>query len=302
MSALIDALRQKYKTPAAALSALGLDASLLQGRAGPGSVVGDEAPKPHEDTMKKPNRNSARAAALKASGIKIAQDATLDDLTLLLDKLEETEEPAEDAETITAPNGGAPEVKKPDPKIEAKTAKDEDPEDDMSMDDDPMTKVMAFLKGKLSDEDLAEVGKMCTAEPAMDEDDDTKEDVKAAVAEKDKKDMISKPAMDAAIDAAVAKVRAESVAVAEAREFVTPFVGKLPMALDTAEKVLRAAAIAMDAKDAKTVHASALKSVILAKAEAKARPNRETTVIAQDAATAKGFSSRYPEAAAIGRA
>ena len=49
---------------------------------------------------------------------------------------------------------------------------------------------------------------------------------------------------------------------AEAREFVRPYVGELPMALDSAEKIYRSAAEIMGIDDAKGIHASALKTVI----------------------------------------
>lgn len=69
-------------------------------------------------------------------------------------------------------------------------------------------------------------------------------------------------AMNAAVKAAGAAVEKKFRDIEEAREFAMPFVGKLPMGLDSAEKVLRATANALGIEDANTVHASALKTLI----------------------------------------
>ena len=73
---------------------------------------------------------------------------------------------------------------------------------------------------------------------------------------------ITQDDMNKAISSAVATAQKQARATAEAREFVAPYVGKLPLALDSAEKILRSAAKAMDIEDADTVHHSALKQLI----------------------------------------
>lgn len=101
----------------------------------------------------------------------------------------------------------------------------DDDEDGMGADadGDAMAKVMAFLKGKLSDEDMAELGAMVSpgasdAAPADDDDDDK-----------------DKPAMDAA---AVGRTIAE-MRVAE-RE-VAPHIGEVKIACDSAASIYRLA-------------------------------------------------------------
>jgi len=68
--------------------------------------------------------------------------------------------------------------------------------------------------------------------------------------------------MNENIERAVGTVQKKMLAVQEAREFVRPYVGELPMALDSAEKIYRSAAEIMGIDDAKGIHASALKTVI----------------------------------------
>ena len=76
------------------------------------------------------------------------------------------------------------------------------------------------------------------------------------------KGFVTEDAMNKAITVAVANANKAANATAEARAFVRPFVGELPLAHDSAEKVLRAAADAMGIEDAADVHPSALKTLI----------------------------------------
>lgn len=107
---------------------------------------------------------------------------------------------------------------------------EDDDEDGMGADadGDMMAKVMAFLKGKLSDEDMAEIGAMCSP-GAMDEEPDEGSPVKV----KDDKD--DKPAMDAKI---VGRTIAE-MRVAE-RE-VAQHIGEVKIACDSAAGIYRLA-------------------------------------------------------------
>ena len=74
--------------------------------------------------------------------------------------------------------------------------------------------------------------------------------------------VITQDELSKAVQAAVMSERKHNTATAEAREFVRPYVGELPLALDSAEKVYRAAAGALEIEDAATVHPSALKVLI----------------------------------------
>ena len=249
-------------------------------------------------------RKAGIVAGIKSAAAgKLAVDATLDDLNLLLDKLDDVvPEEAKDADPSSGMREGAE-------------------SDDMSADaGDPDE----FLKSKLSADDLASYQKMCAArdQKAKDaeldaaktqKDVDGKEKMPAQDADKDgkEKDMVSKPAMDAALAAerknsekAIAEVKTSVIKqmheAAEAREFVRPHVGALPIALDSAEAIHRAAAKVLGIPDAETVHASALRALITVATNAK--PAKESAKIAQDAASAKGFASRYPEASRIGHA
>lgn len=103
---------------------------------------------------------------------------------------------------------------------------DPDP-DKMTLDgDDAMSKVMAALKGMLSDDDMAKIASIAGGDPAMDEDD-----------EDDKKP----PAMDAA---AIRKAAREDMqAIRQAEREVEPHIGEV-QAMDSAADVYR---LALDA-------------------------------------------------------
>lgn len=93
------------------------------------------------------------------------------------------------------------------------------------------------------------------------------------------KDMVSKPAMDAAIDAAVKAVRATEAGIRSALAEVKPYVGELPatMAFDSASDVFRHALKMRGVEGYATMHADALPAVLkaLAPAGAKPAPNAE---------------------------
>jgi uncharacterized protein len=136
------------------------------------------------------------------------------------------------------------------------------------------------------------------------------EEEKKAKDEKDAKDM---KAMDQrlkdmeastakAIEAAVTKERQNARETAEAREFVRPYVGELPMALDSAEKVLRSAAQALNIEDADGIHHSALKTIIKMQPKPGTQGSSGDYVahLATDSAASKGFAERFPDASRIG--
>jgi 8-oxo-dGTP pyrophosphatase MutT (NUDIX family) len=124
---------------------------------------------------------------------------------------------------------------------------------------------------------------------------------------KDKKDsamdgkFVTLDEMNKAVEAAVSTANKQNAATAEARAFVRPYVGELSMALDSAEKVHRQAAVSLGIDGAATVHASALPTLIKALGrKAGAEHHESKRVTAHDAAIGEGTMDRWPEAARIG--
>ena len=116
------------------------------------------------------------------------------------------------------------------------------------------------------------------------------------------KKVITEDEMNKAIAAAVATERKIGLAAAEAREFVRPYVGEVSMALDSAEKIHRAAAVAMSIEDAETIPAAALKTVI--KLAGRTMEDADERRMAQDSAgdddsgeARSGFDERWGDSA-----
>lgn len=212
---------------------------------------------------------------------KLAADATLEDVTELLDALEEVDELE-----------GADAEPKVDPKDKVET-KAEDEEDD----DDKKRK--EFLKSKLSAEDMATYDSMPRAGKANDETPEEKE----AREKKEKEgatDMVTKPAMDAAIAQAVKDAtdtaNLNQRQIRDAERDVRVYVGELAMAHDSAESVYRTALGALGIK-LDGIHPSAFPAIL------KMQPvpgTKKTVTVAMDAAGEKSFNERYPDAARIG--
>ncbi len=217
------------------------------------------------------------AAAIKPH---LAKDADLESVIELLDKLDGEDPGKEDEVAEDAP-------------------------------DDDVEKILAMLRGKISDEDLAEVQAMLTAKPAAAEEpapaqDEPEQTAGAANAnpkdETNKEPIpkgIEKAAMDAAIRLAVSKtakeVEAKTIArfraIQEAEELVKPYVGKLT-AMDSAEEVYKAAlgALKVDTSD---VHPSAFKAILLAQPKPGDTPRRST--LAQDSSSSAEISELFPD-------
>jgi uncharacterized protein len=218
---------------------------------------------------------------------KMAQDATLDDLTALLDTLERT------------PDGGPDDVTN-------MTVGDDEVDADMGEDDDNEA-VKAFLKDKLSPEDHAKMCEMMGGTPAMAGDDPPPLPGKPEVGggkDKKKEEPLTKQAMDAAIasnveaatKAAVAVTMARLGAVRDAERDVRPFIGDIAMAHDSAEAVYRSALdmVGVAHKDIKEV--AALKAVL----HAQPKPGtRQPAPMATDAASAGKYATRFPNASRL---
>ena len=106
------------------------------------------------------------------------------------------------------------------------------------------------------------------------------------------RDMVKKPAMYAAIKAAVDAEASRQKATREAESVVRPHVGEL-VAMDSAEAVYRAALGILEVDGAKDMPEAALqpvfKQVVLAREAAK-RPNPR---VAMDAKAEKNFDERF---------
>lgn len=252
-------------------------------------------------------KKSAIASAIKlAARGKLAQDASIDDLVKLLDAVEGMPEGGgEDAEepALDPSAGIPPAVAEPDP---------EDKKEEAMDDDDPVAKIMEFLKGKLSEEDMAALQALLVPQPAAeqpavgDEDpaeqsDEEKEREAAAAAQDaendDMNDKVSKPAMDAAIKAAAEAATKKAVQtqkeIRDAERAVRPYVGELAMSFDSAEHVYRHTLKMLGVKDAENIHASALPTLLAMHPKAGAKKDVREHV-AMDAAAAKSFSERFP--------
>src|SRR5579885_2906294 len=108
---------------------------------------------------------------------------------------------------------------------------------------------------------------------------------------------VTKEAMDSAIRRAVADERRRNIETREAERFVRPWVGDMAMAHDSAEAVYRAALGALGIKHEAIREAAALKALIELCPKPGAR--KDVAVVAMDAAGAKGFAERYPDASRI---
>lgn len=209
------------------------------------------------------------AAVVKLVTPKLAQDEGIDvsDVVEIIRAVDGVEgAPAEDEDNIPEPGA--------------------DPDDGMvnDADGDVLAKVMQFLEGKLSDEDMAALGELVgggSEEPAEDEEPGGEGDEPKPASE------IAKPAMDRK---AVGRMLAE---IRQAERDVAPHIGEVTVAMDSASAVYR---LALDAAgvDLKGVPASAFKAMValLPKPGATAAP----VMAADRKAAGQSFADRFPEA------
>lgn len=218
-------------------------------------------------------------ARLKAETAgKLAQDATLDDVNLLLDKL--------------TPD---------DP-----TVMDDDIDPDMTVDDgeDERDAFLESMKAKMSPEEHAKLCEMLEKKGIVGDADETPE-AKAAreKAEADRADKpMTKQAMDAAIAAGITAATNATIsrmaAVREAEKVVRPYIGELAMAQDDAATVYR---MALD--HLKVVHKD-IKETAALKALVQIHPVPGTRAqpqprLAHDAAATSAVATKHPELAAV---
>lgn len=242
----------------------------------------------------KAQRPAFMAALTKALTGKLAQDATLEDVTGMLDKLDDVVDEMEPDMLDPAPVDPAP--------------VDPGPVDDA----DPMAKVWEFLADKLSPEDMAalkaivEPDDAAPAEDAKEDDDDDKDGKgkKAPPFAKDTKNLVTKQAMDAEIKRAAKMAKDEAMAQMEACRAaeieVRPVIGDLPGKRPTNPAEIFKLALDHMAVDLTDVPESAYGAVFraLPKGEA-ARPSKPAQ-LAKDAAVAAGsFDKMFPGARRI---
>jgi hypothetical protein len=235
---------------------------------------------------------SAIIGALAKS--KLAADATLPELTNFLEELSEVDaggKPSEDEFPEKNPEEAAFPVKEK-PEEEKNKAIDAEPD-----------KVEEWLKAHgLKDEDIAELKALLTEGPEKPEDGEEAVDAEPELKEDKREDekeknLVPKPAMDAAIRAAQTAVIARMNAVREAERDVRPYVGELSLAMDSADAVY-STALKMLGVNVAGVHPSAFPTIL--KMQPLPGSRKSSPKLAQDAAGVKGFNERYPTAKNIG--
>lgn len=249
----------------------------------------------------------ARKPAL-AKGLRLAFDdigatgATPDDVIMKVLDMVEGQTAAEPVEADEAPAGAQPAAAtEPNSGAPAEAGGKMD-----------MAKIKAWLASKgMGEDDMSELDGMM-GDPAEDED-ETEEEKKAreakAVTDKaakdaEMKDMVSKPAMDQAISAAVATVEKRMLETSReingAFNYVRPWVGELAndSAITGPTDVYRKALTSLGVANAATLHADALRAVLDAQPKPNARTAREPAM-AMDSAAATSYETRFPGAARI---
>lgn len=235
---------------------------------------------------KKPTLIAGITDALKG---KLAKDMALDALPGMVDEIEKAQVPeGHDLD----PNSGLP------MSAEEMHKKTMDAEED-----DESTR---FLKSKLSAEDWAAYDNLRhrghDAEPETEEERRRRETA-AHDAEEKEKDMVTKPAMDAALkatrEAAIKETKAELNAIREAEKFVHPWVGSIAIACDSAIDVYKTALKAMAVDGADEVN-----DVVALKAMIKVQPlpgskKASSDELAQDSGVVSDYHKMFPGAARI---
>jgi hypothetical protein len=114
-----------------------------------------------------------------------------------------------------------------------------------------------------------------------------------------KPELVTKSAMDEAIQAGVAAGRRAERSITEARDAVRPYVGELKLSFDSAEQVYRHTLKMLNVKNADKMHEDALRPIL----DALPRPGakRVEQRLAADAAPAgaTSFDTRFPATARI---
>jgi hypothetical protein len=291
-------------------------ALVAAGRAGSDVVVGDSQLEKSTMSKKPLSRKAALAmGALLAHKPKLANDAKFD-LNPILAGITAANWKAKKADIVAAfkPRlaadadvAGLVQLLDSLDSADDNVGLDDDQADmiDGAVDAGPIDAIIADLKGKVSDEDLAAIEAKLRALKLAESKDDmagdnpvpTKDTPAAPATSNGAKpdDMVSKPAMDAAIKKAAKEAEDRTVArmrdISAAQEFVQPWVGKLALAQDSAEGVYRTALDTLGI-ETKGIHESAFRAIL----QAQPKPGDTPKRIAQDSAQPQGFSDRFPNA------
>ncbi len=233
-------------------------------------------------------------AALKA--IPLAKDQAIEPVLLALDAMEKEDVPeGADADPSSGLPMNAAEKKAKDEAEAEKAKKDKDAADKKARD----SFVENFKKGK--DEKTcaaidAFIGELDGMDGIAEEAEENAEGKKGAGGN-DKKG-IDKKAMDAAIEAAVAKTRTEAREAGEARDFVEPWIGKVGMAMDSAVEIYASAldALKVDVTDVPKSPA-AYKAIL----KAQPKPGEGRHTLALDALETVDGSATHSRFASLDR-
>ena len=276
-------------------------------------VIGDS-----KENLNMKDRNTAGKAKFAADALKLAQDGKFDELREFLEAFStpagEGQSGGEEMDAEPPALGGPPEAEAAAPGAPPAAGEGEAPPEG----GDPIEAVKKFLMSKgLNDADMAELDKLVAKigeagaqheeaeeegkppvaaegqpdkpavppKPTEDEDPDNQEN----------NDMVTKPAMDAAIASAVQRERQANKELREALDFVRPHVGALAMSFDSAEGVLKAAAKSLKVPDADKIRDPVALRALITMAGAK--PARApVALVAMDAAANDEFAKRFPNA------
>lgn len=232
------------------------------------------------------NWDSRKAGIIAAVTGKLAHDASIQNVMDLLDQLDGVREEVD---------GSVADEPVVDPAM-PKPVEDED----------PLKLLLAFLRDKLTPEDCAKVEAMLKAKANDADPTPPKAEERDNKAKDEPLDMPTKPAMDAAIAAAVLQAETNTVArltaLHQAKEAVRPFVGALDN-VDTAEGAYRFALDAFKAQghavvldDVPPPAYGALFHSVAPLVKAATAPRPASARMATDAASAAGFTTRFPNA------
>ncbi len=259
---------------------------------------------------------------------KLAKDANLNDVEKVLDMLEKheveegTDESVSEAQhnAMGAAAGGVSNLDIPKKVGEEFMRADKG----KTFDAGNVENLKGFLKEKgMGEDDIAKACDMLAGPAATDETpeekkkrEDAEKEKAAADAKKaadaktakdnEMKDMVTKPAMDAAIKAATEatakSVRSTERGIRTALDEVRPYVGELSptLAFDSGADVIRHALGMLGVEDAKTMNADALKHVLAVQPKPGARKVDRDQPLGMDEKTTKDFNSRFADAARIG--
>ncbi len=277
-----------------------------QGRAGPDVVVGDKLPEGMK--MAKSRRALLLHGAVAALiAPKLAQDAKLEIAGAFSKATAKTRGKDHDsiaASVVKLVNGKLAQdegievadvvaiIKAVDGSEETAPAIDEDEFDDddktpatitADADDDVVASIMAFLDGKLSDEDMAELGNIVSGGNDLTADEEPEDQPGNPPQDKDK------PAMDAA---AIRRATLREVnEMREAERAVHPFIGDVKVAQDSAAAIYR---LALDhaGVDLKGVPRAAYRAMVAM----LPKPGSKAPIAQDHAANRSGFEERFPAA------